>query len=321
MTREGTVSTPPPAPTTDTAPPSAGRSVLAQYLALALTWGASFLFIKVALTGLSPAQTVLGRLALGALALNVIMLVTRRRWPRRPVFWAHMGVVALMLCVVPFLLFAWAGQYIPSGLSSIYNATTPLMTMLVTLAALRQERLGAAGVLGLLLGAAGVVVVLAPWNLDAETGPWWAQAACLGATFCYGLSFAYTRRFVLAYGHDAPTIAAAQVSLATLIMLALSPLLATGPVRLDLPVVASLAALGVLGTGLAYVWNTSVIASWGATTASTVTYLTPLVGVVLGVLVLGETLTWNQPVGAVIVVAGIMTGQGVIGSWSGRRSP
>ncbi|GAA4191834.1 DMT family transporter [Streptosporangium oxazolinicum] len=295
--------------------------MLVPYLALALTWGASFLFIKVALSGLSPAQTVLGRLALGALALNAIMLVTRRRWPRRPVFWAHMGVVALLLCVVPFLLFAWAGQYIPSGLSSIYNATTPLMTMLVTLAALRQERLGATGVLGLLLGAAGVVVVLAPWNLDAETGPWWAQAACLGATFCYGLSFAYTRRFVLAYGHDAPTIAAAQVSVATLIMLVLSPLLATGPVRLDLPVVASVVALGVLGTGLAYVWNTSVIARWGATAASSVTYLTPLVGVVLGVLVLGETLTWNQPVGAVIVVAGIMTGRGVIGSWSGRRSP
>ncbi|MEU4406024.1 DMT family transporter [Streptosporangium sp. NPDC023963] len=321
MTREGTVSAPPSPPTTGAAPSSAGRSVLAAYLALALTWGASFLFIKVALTGLSPAQTVLGRLALGALALNVIMLVTRRRWPGRPVFWAHMGVIALMLCVVPFLLFAWAGQYIPSGLSSIYNATTPLMTMLVTLAALRQERLGTAGVLGLLLGAAGVVVVLAPWDLGAETGPWWAQAACLGATFCYGLSFAYTRRFVLAYGHDAPTVAAAQVSVAALVMLALSPLLATGPVRLDLPVVASMAVLGVFGTGLAYVWNTSVIARWGAATASTVTYLTPLVGVVLGVAVLGETLTWNQPLGAVIVVAGIMTGQGVIGSWSGRRSP
>ncbi|MEU8382088.1 DMT family transporter [Streptosporangium sp. NPDC048865] len=318
MTREGTLSPSPPA--TGAAPYSTGRSVLAPYLALALTWGASFLFIKVALTGLSPAQTVLGRLVLGALTLVAIMLVTRRRWPRRPVFWAHMGVVALVLCVVPFLLFAWAGQYIPSGLSSIYNATTPLMTMLVTLAALRQERLGTAGVLGLLLGATGVAVVLAPWDLGGRAGPWWAQAACLGATFCYGLAFAYTRRFVLAYGHDAPTVAAAQVGVAALVMLALSPLLATGPVRLDLPVVASMAVLGVLGTGLAYVWNTSVIAGWGAATASTVTYLTPLVGVVLGVVVLGETPTWNQPVGAVIVVAGIMTGQGVIGSWSGRRS-
>ncbi|WP_326641195.1 DMT family transporter [Streptosporangium sp. NBC_01755] len=102
--------------------------------------------------------------------------------------------------------------------------------------------------------------------------------------------------------------------------LALSPLLATGPVHLDLPVVASMAALGILGTGLAYIWNTTVIARWGATAASTVTYLTPLVGVVLGVLVLGEALTWNQPLGAVVVVVGIMTGQGVFTSWTGRRS-
>ncbi|MFF5111138.1 DMT family transporter [Streptosporangium sp. NPDC000509] len=319
MTRERTFPAAPRVRAADAAPLPASRSVLARYLALALTWGASFLFIKVALTGLSPVQTVLGRLTLGALTLNAIMLVTRRSWPRQPRLWAHLGVVALLLCVVPFLLFAWAGQHIPSGLSSIYNATTPLMTMFVTLAALRQERLDAAGVLGLLLGAAGVVVVLAPWNLS-EAGPGWAQAACLGATFCYGMAFAYTRRFVVSYGYDAPTIAAAQISVAALVMLALSPLLAGGPVRLDLPVVASMAALGVLGTGLAYIWNTTVIARWGATAASTVTYLTPLVGVVLGVLVLGETLTWNQPLGAVIVVIGIMTGQGLIGSWSGRRS-
>ncbi|WP_433360707.1 DMT family transporter [Streptosporangium sp. CA-115845] len=320
MTRERTASPSPPVRAVDVVPSPASRSVLAQYLALALTWGASFLFIKVALTGLSPVQTVLGRLTLGALTLNVIMLVTRRRWPRQARLWAHLGVVALLLCVVPFLLFAWAGQYIPSGLSSIYNATTPLMTMVVTLAALRQERLAAAGVLGLLLGAAGVVVVLAPWNLTGAAGPGWAQAACLGATFCYGLAFAYTRRFVVSYGYDAPTIAAAQISVAALVMLALSPLLATGPVRLDLPVVASMAALGILGTGLAYIWNTTVIVRWGATAASTVTYLTPLAGVVLGVLVLGEALTWNQPLGAVVVVVGIMAGQGVFGSRPGRRS-
>jgi drug/metabolite transporter (DMT)-like permease len=224
----------------------------------------------------------------------------------------------VLLCVVPFLLFSWAGQHIPSGLSSIYNATTPLMTMLVTLLALRQEPLGAARAAGLLLGAAGVVVVLAPWNLTA-TGSGWAQAACLGATFSYGLAFAYTRRFLVGGGHDTPTIAAAQIGTAALIMLALSPVAATGAPRLDLPVVASITALGVLGTGVAYLWNTSVITHWGATSAATVTYLTPLVGVALGVAVLGESLTWNQPLGALLVILGILTGQGVLTGAYGRR--
>lgn len=301
-----------------TAPVRSSRSVLAQYLALALIWGSSFLFIKVALTGLSPAQVALGRLVLGALALTAVMLATRRRWPRRPRLWAHLTVVALLLCVVPFLLFSWAGQYIPSGLSSIYNATTPLMTMLVTLVALRQEPLGRVKIAGLLLGAAGVAVVLAPWQLTV-TGTGWAQAACLGATFSYGLAFAYTRRFIVGCGHDALTVAAAQVGLAALIMLALSPVLAAGPFRLDAPIAGSMAALGVLGTGLAYAWNTSVIAHWGATTAATVTYLTPLVGVVLGIAVLGETLTWNQPLGALLVIAGILVGQGTVTGALARR--
>ena len=130
---------------------------------LALIWGSSFLFIKLALEGMSPVQVVVGRLGFGALTLVIVMLVTRRRWPRDRGFWARMLVVSVLLCVVPFLLFAWAGQHIPSGLSSIYNATTPIMTMLVSLVALPDERLTAMRTLGLFIAAAGVVLVGASW--------------------------------------------------------------------------------------------------------------------------------------------------------------
>ena len=93
-------------------------------------------------------------------------------------------------------------------------------------------------------------------------------------------------------------------------MLVLAPFTATAPVHLSWRVVGSVAALGVLGTGLAYVWNTNVVASWGATNASAVTYLTPVVGVALGVVVLGEAVSWNEPLGALIVIAGIAVSQG-----------
>lgn len=116
------------------------RSVLAQYVALALAGGASFLFIKIGLEGLSPAQVVLGRLLAGAVALGAVTAWTRHRLPREAVVWAHLAVVAVLLCVVPFLLFAWAEVQISSGLASIYNATTPLMTALVAVAALPAER-------------------------------------------------------------------------------------------------------------------------------------------------------------------------------------
>jgi drug/metabolite transporter (DMT)-like permease len=293
------------------------RRVLLQYLALATVWGASFLFIKVGLEGLSPAQIVLGRLTTGALALVLVSLLTRRALPRDAVVWGHMFVVALLLCVVPFLLFCWAETRISSGLASIYNATTPLMTMLVALAALPSERPTRARLLGLLVGFAGVLLVLGPWGFSGrgETGGALAgQLACLGATACYGTATVYLRRFVSPRGLPAVTVATVQVGLGALVMLLVAPFVAATPVHLTPRVVASVLTLGALGTGMAYVWLTNIVMGWGATNASTVTYLTPLVGVVLGVLLLGETLTWNQPLGALVVVFGIAVSQGLLRS-------
>ena len=175
------------------------RMTLWAFLALSLVWGASFLFIKVGLQGLSPAQVVLGRILLGAVALAVIMTVTRRRWPRELRVWGHMLVVGIFFCAVPFTLFAWAEQYLPSSLASIYNAATPIMTLLLTPLILRSERLGPARTAGLVIGILGVVVLTGPWQLIGSndlrsTIP--AQLACLGATASYGFAGLYLRRFV-----------------------------------------------------------------------------------------------------------------------------
>ncbi len=294
-----------------------GRAwVPAQFAALALVWGASFLFIRIALDGLSPVQVVLGRLTCGALVLAAVMVGTGRRWPRGVEVWGHLTVIAVLLCVAPFLLFAWAGQHIDSGLSSIYNATTPLTTLLVSLAVLPDERLTRMRTYGVLVAALGVVVVASPWLTlaDHDEGSGWvslvAQVACLGATTCYGLAFVYSRRFLRGHPYDATTIAASQIGVAALLTAALTPFAGATPVRLTVPVVVSVVVLGAVGTGVAYIWSTRIIQAWGATLASTVTYLTPLVGVTLGILVLDESLHWNEPVGAVLVVLGILTSQG-----------
>lgn len=278
--------------------------VLGQFLLLALTWGASFLFIKVGLAGLSPAQVVLGRLMTGAAALAVISAATRQPLPRSAKVWGHLTVVAILLCVVPFLLFAWAEQRVDSGLASIYNATTPMMTVLVALVALPSERPTRTGLAGLAVGFTGVVVVLAPWQ-GLAGGTLTAQAACLLATLCYGTAFVYIRRFISPTGLPAVAVTTVQVGIGAALMLLAAPFVATTPVHVTWPVVLSVTVLGVFGTGLAYVWNTKVVAGWGATTASTVTYLTPIVGVALGSLVLGELPSWHEPVGAVIVVLGM----------------
>lgn len=280
-----------------------------QFSALAAAWGSSFLFIKVGLQGLSPAQVVAGRLGVGALTLACLLAFGGRRTVPPVRVWGHMTVVAVMLCVAPFLLFGYAEQQVSSGLASIYNATTPLMTMAVAMLALTDERPNARRLAGMAIGLLGVLVVLGLWR-GLTGGSATAQGACLAATACYGVGFVWLRRFISPYGLPVLTIAAMQVGIGAVIALVLTALLPAHPIEATPAVVGSIAALGALGTGLAYVWNTNVVNAWGATTASTVTYLTPVIGVTVGLVILAERLTWNQPIGAILVVVGIIVTRG-----------
>lgn len=288
---------------------SSPASIAVQFVLCGIVWGSSFLFMKVALTGLSPAQVVWSRLVLGAATLGVFVALRRDRLPRRIRVWAHMSVLAVTFCVVPFLLFSWAQQHVTSGLASIYNATTPIMTAVMAWAVLRVERLSATQIAGIAVGILGVMVIIAPWQgLDLSQSIV-AQLAILGATACYGFSLAYMRRFVADTGMSALVFSFLNIGIAAAIMVALTPVLALAPVRLDPWVVGSIALLGCLGTGIAYIWNQNTVRAWGPTRASTVTYITPIVGVLLGVAVLGETVTWNELVGAAVVFLGILLAQ------------
>lgn len=288
---------------------SSPASIAVQFVLCGIVWGSSFLFMKVALTGLSPAQVVWSRLVLGAATLGVFVALRRDRLPRRIRVWAHMSVLAVTFCVVPFLLFSWAQQHVTSGLASIYNATTPIMTAVMAWAVLRVERLSATQIAGIAVGILGVMVIIAPWQgLDLSQSIV-AQLAILGATACYEFSLAYMRRFVADTGMSALVFSFLNIGIAAAIMVALTPVLALAPVRLDPWVVGSIALLGCLGTGIAYIWNQNTVRAWGPTRASTVTYITPIVGVLLGVAVLGETVTWNELVGAAVVFLGILLAQ------------
>src|SRR3954451_19259878 len=276
---------------------------------MGLVWGASFLFMKVALEGVTFGQVAWARLVFGAITLGIIALAMRARLPREPIVYAHFAVVAVTYCVIPFLLFAWAEQYVSSSLASIYNAVTPITTAILATAAFRVEKLNRDQVLGVLVGVLGVIVVVGPWAVDALAGSLWGQLACLGAVTCYGFSFGYIRRFISPREGSATTSAFLNIGLAAVIMIILTPVIAWHPITFSWPVLLSLLALGALGTGVVYIWNMNVLRAWGPTITSGVTYVTPVVGVALGILVLGEHLSWNEPVGAVIVIGGILLTQ------------
>ncbi|WP_255424730.1 DMT family transporter [Agromyces sp. LHK192] len=302
-----------------------------QFIAMGIVWGSSFLFMKVALEGVSFGQVAWSRTVLGGIALAVIVAVMRPRiagadgrpgplLPREPIVWLHFLVVSFTTCVIPYLCFAWAEQYVSSSLASIYNATTPIMTALMATLVFRVERLGGSRWFGVGLGILGVLVVIAPWQLAGLTGSLAGQLACLVATLCYGFTFGYQRRF-LSHRPIAPaTFAFLSIGVSAVVMLLLTPWLALEPVELDWAVVGSLLALGILGTGLAYIWNINVLRAWGPTGTSTVTYITPVVGVALGLLLLGERLSWHEPAGAVLVLVGILFAQGRL-RLGRRRAP
>jgi drug/metabolite transporter (DMT)-like permease len=300
------------------APPTRNLSIVLQFVGMGLIWGASFLFMKVALEGVSFYQVAWSRLVLGGLSLGIIVLVMRQRLPRQPIVYLHFLVIAITNCVVPHLAFAWAEQYVSSGLASIYNAVTPITTALMVTLAFRVEKLGRGQVLGVIIGITGVLVIIGPWQQSGLTGDLAGQLACLLAAVCYGFSFGYVRRFLSHRPIPGPTFAFLNIGVAGAIMLALTPVIAWQPVRLDGWIVSCLLALGILGTGLAYIWNINVLRAWGPTNASTVTYITPVVGVLLGVIVLGERLSWNEPTGALLVLLGILFTQQRIRV--GRRS-
>lgn len=301
-----------------TSRPRAAIPTWVYFAATGLVWGASFLFIKISVAGLSPVQVVLGRTGLGAATLVLGMLLTRTRWIRDGRVIAHLAVSGIFIAGIPLLLFAWAAQYIPSGISAIFNATTPLITLLLTAIVIPSERPHAWRTSGVFIGSAGLLIVVAPWKYlgdaslaDPARIP--AYLACLGATTCYAISFVYMRRTLTLADHSPIAASTIQVGGGFVTVLVASPLLgvATAP-AITTPIVVSMLLLGVIGTGIAYMWNTKVNAAWGPVRTSMVTYVTPIVGVILGVLILGEDLSWNEPVGMAVVFTGIGIAQGLI---------
>ncbi len=279
------------------------------FLLLAAIWGSSFLFIKIGLEALSPLQVALGRMAFGTVTLLVIVLIRGERLPRDRWLWGHLAITALLLNALPFSLFAYGETAVSSILAGIWNATTPLLTLVVVLVALPEERPTRRRVVGLLIGFAGVLVVLGSWR-GVEAGALLGNLACLGAAASYGLGFPYSRRYLAGRPESVLALSTAQLLCGTAELMLVTPLPTLSVAGIPVRVLVSVATLGAIGTGIAYILNNRIIREAGATTASTVTYLIPLFSTVAGLLVLDERLSWHEPLGGLIVLLGVAVSQG-----------
>lgn len=280
------------------------RSALPRIGVLALIWGSSFLWIKLADRGFSPVEVTLARLALGAGVLFAIVLARREQVPRSLRVWAHIAVAALFANAVPYLLFAVAEQSVNSSTAGIINATTPLWTVVLALAVRHQKTVTSWQAAGLIVGFAGAVLIFTPWSAAAGLTSA-GGLECLAASISYAISYIYMDKFLVRRGVGPVVLSACQL-LAASVMLAVA--LAVTGVRTPHVTAVSVAAvvvLGIVGTGFAYVLNYQIITSEGATIASTVTYLLPVVAIVLGVLVLNESVTAIVLGGIALVLAGV----------------
>jgi len=276
------------------------------FLTLGFLWGSSYLWIKIGLEGgLPPLTLIAGRLSLGALFLVTVVALARQELPRSRRMYGHLLVMAIVNIVLPFILITVGEQSIDSALASILNATVPLTVIVLAPMFLPDERITLPRIAGLAVGFAGVILLVAPDLVNLSDSDLTGELMMLGSSIAYGVGNVYARRNV--HGLRPMIPALFQVSFAAAIVVPLA-LVVDHPFSDVHPTPGAFLAvawLGILGSGFAYLCYFTLLQRWGATRTSMVAYLLPVVGIVLGALVLGEPITLNRIGGTLLVIAGI----------------
>ena len=275
---------------------------------LSILWGGSFFLIELVIQDLLPLTIVLLRVSIAALALWVAVGVLGLSVPRNIRIWLAFFVMGLLNNVIPFSLIVAGQLYIGSGLAAILNATTPIFTIIVAGALLSDERVTKAKLAGAGLGLIGVVVMIGPSALKGIGENVFAQLAILGAALSYAFAFVFGRRFKDT-GLSPVTTAAGQVSASTILLLPVVFYFQNPIALIELPLIgwASIAALGLLSTALAYILFFGILARAGTTNAALVTLLIPIWAILLGSLVLEEVLQPIHFIGMSLIGLGLAT--------------
>ncbi|MEQ1646994.1 MAG: DMT family transporter [Hyphomicrobiaceae bacterium] len=275
---------------------------------LSLLWGTTFFAVAIALKEVPPVTLVLARCSIAAAVLIPVVWLMGHALPKGRTMWGAFLVMAILNNILPFTLIFYGQQFIPSGLTSVINGMTPLMSLLVA-RAFAGEQLAWNKFAGVLIGILGVAILIGPELTGVDSNSAIGMLAVLAATFCYGLSGLWGRRF-----KSVPPIASAatQVTCATLLML---PIAAASDQFWTLPALstktwAAILSLAILSTALAYIFFYRIMARAGSNNVMLVTLLIPISAISLGVIGLGETLTLQQVIGTLVIGLSLLVNDG-----------
>lgn len=292
---------------------------------LALTWGCSFLFIKVIVEGgVAPMGMSGVRTLLGALSLVPFAWAARAGFRQSRATWAAMIGLGVLNFAIPWTLFGVAGNHVPSGASAVANASAPLWSAILATILLKTDVLGPRRVAGLAVGFLGVIILMAGDLAELSGSQAGSIALIVLATLCYATSAVSIRRWL----STVPAVPLASVQVGTAASLLMPAALLTGAfdgADMSLKVVSSAIALGTMGSGVAVVAYMYLIQNVGPVRASIVTYMAPPIGVILGWLVLDEAIGWNLVAALACILAGVALVQGVtprrVAGWIPGRAP
>lgn len=283
-------------------------------VALSLLWGGSFFFVGVAVAELPPLTIVLIRVGFATAILWMIVRVIGLEMPETLGLWPAFFAMGVLNNLIPFSLIVWGQTHIASGLASILNATTPLFTVIVAHYFTTDERLTRNRVFAVIVGLAGVTVMMGPAAIEGIGANVLAQAAVLGAASSYAFAGIYGRRF-RRLGVPPLLTATGQVT-ASAILLAPVTLIIDRPWALPMPGLdtwAALIGLAALSTALAYILYFRILATAGATNLLLVTFLIPVSAIFLGAVILGERLNTEHFIGMALIGIGLAATDGRLG--------
>ncbi|MDG6094561.1 DMT family transporter [Acetobacter sp. AN02] len=279
---------------------------------LSVFWGGSFPFYRILAPVLPPFMLVLGRVGLAALFLHIVLLIRKQplKLSRTSALW--MLVLGALNCAIPFSFYAWSGQRIPGGVAATLNATTPIFTVIALHVATSDQKLNRRTILGCLCAFAGVFVLIGRDFITGQSAAWiWGELGCLCATTSYAIGGVFARRLA---GVAPLHLATGQMTAAALCVLPLAIFMENmSPLR---PMTTSswsaVAGFALLSTAIPYMVYFRLLARYGVTMASLVTFMTPVTAILMGAAFLGERLSWNVCLGGVLIGGGLIVIDGRI---------